>query len=91
MLLCSLRFQAENVKLRSDLSASHDNIDKHGATTDVNELELDYQKNLDLLQKQRDDVKTLTEILSAKDRSIAELEKKEIAYQHCMRKIQVSL
>jgi hypothetical protein len=42
-----------------------------------------------LLQKQRDDVKQLTEILSKKDRSIAEMEKKEVTYQHCMRKIQV--
>lgn len=56
---------------------------------DVNKLEEDYHKSIELLQKQRDDVKQLTEILSMKDRSIAEMEKKEVTYQHCMRKIQV--
>lgn len=55
----------------------------------MSKLEEDYQKSLELLQKQRDDVKQLTEILSLKDRSIAEMEKKEVTYQHCMRKIQV--
>jgi len=44
-----------------------------------------------LLQKQRDDVKKLTELLSIKDRSIAEMEKKEVTYQHCLLKIQVIL
>lgn len=61
---------------------------------DVNDgsnLEEDYQKSLELLQKQRDDVKNLTEMLSVKNRSIAELEKKEITYQHCIRKIQVQI
>lgn len=42
-----------------------------------------------MLQKQRDDVKRLTEMINVKDRSIAEMEKKEVTYQHCMRKIQV--
>jgi len=58
---------------------------------DGSNLEEDYQKSLELLQKQRDDVKNLTEMLSVKNRSIAELEKKEITYQHCIRKIQVNI
>lgn len=58
---------------------------------DGSNLEEDYQKSLELLQKQRDDVKNLTEMLSVKNRSIAELEKKEITYQHCIRKIQVKI
>lgn len=58
---------------------------------DGSNLEEDYQKSLELLQKQRDDVKNLTEMLSVKNRSIAELEKKEITYQHCIRKIQVQI
>lgn len=66
------------------------NTDKHG-TNNLSKLEEDYQNNLELLQKQRDDVKKLTEKLSSKDRSIAEMEKKEVTYQHCMRKIQVHL
>jgi len=58
---------------------------------DGSNLEEDYQKSLELLQKQREDVKNLTEMLSVKNRSIAELEKKEITYQHCIRKIQVQI
>ena len=58
---------------------------------DGSQLEEDYQKSLELLQKQREDVKNLTEMLSIKNKSIAELEKKEITYQHCIRKIQVKL
>lgn len=55
----------------------------------MSKLEEDYQKSMDLFKKQRDDVKKLTEILSAKDRSIAEMEKKEITYKHCLHKMQV--
>lgn len=82
-----LFFKAENDKLRANLSASH-SLDKH-CLSNCSKLEEDYQKNLDLLQNQRDEVKKLTEHLSAKNRSIAELEKKEVAYKHCMHKIQV--
>lgn len=60
-------------------------------TNDLSKIEEDYQNNLELLQKQRDDVKKLTEKLSSRDRSIAEMEKKEATYQHCMHKIQVHL
>lgn len=72
------------------MSASRISNDNH-YTNNASKLEEDYQNNLELLQKQRDDVKKLTEILSAKDRSIAEMEKKEITYKHCMRIIQVQL
>lgn len=71
------------------MSASNVSIDKH-STNNASKLEEDYQKSLETLQKQRDDVKKLTEMLSTKDRSIAEMEKKEVTYQHCIRKIQVN-
>lgn len=76
--------------MRSNLSASHVNIDKHN-TNDINKLEEDYHKSLELLQKHKDDVKNLTEMLNNKERSIAEMEKKEVTYKHCMYKIQVYL
>jgi len=70
------------------LNDSHVSNNLHNIN-DGSKLEEDYQKSLELLQKQRDDVKSLTEMLNIKNRSIAELEKKEITYQHCIRKIQV--
>lgn len=72
------------------MSASRISNDHH-STNNASKLEEDYQKNLELLLKQRDDVKKLTEMLNTKDRSLAEMEKKEITYKHCMRKIQVQL
>lgn len=73
------------------MSTSHIiSIDKHG-TNDLSKLEEDYQTNLELLQKQRDDVKKLTEILNSKDKSIAEMEKKEVTYKQFMHKIQVRI
>jgi len=72
------------------LNGSHVSNDLH-YINDGSLLEEDYQKSLELLQKQRDDVKNLTEMLNVKNRSIAELEKKEITYQHCIRKIQVQV
>lgn len=72
------------------MSASRISNDHH-STNNVSKLEEDYQKNLELLQKQRDDVKKLTDMINTKDRSLAEMEKKEITYKHCMRKIQVKL
>lgn len=70
------------------MSASNVSIDKHG-TNNASKLEEDYQKSLETLQKHRDDVNKLKEMLSSKDRSIAEMEKKEETYQHCMHTIQV--
>ncbi|VVC33896.1 Hypothetical protein CINCED_3A019370 [Cinara cedri] len=81
---------AENDKLRSNLSASHGNIDKYN-TNDVTKLEEDYHKSLELLQKHKDEVKKLTEILNNKERSIAEMGKKEVTYKQCMLKIQQEL
>lgn len=75
--------------MRSNLS-SHISIDKH-SYNDVTKLEDDYQKSLELLQKQRDDVKQLKEMISIKDRSIAEMEKKEVTYNNFMHNIQVHL
>lgn len=63
-------------------------VDGQG-TNDVSKLEENYQESLELLQKQRDEVKHLTEILNSKDRSIVEMKKKEVTYKHCMHKIQV--
>ncbi|XP_026817802.1 protein PFC0760c-like [Rhopalosiphum maidis] len=84
------RLTVENEKLHTNLNDSHvgNNLQN---VNDGSNLEEDYQKSLELLQKQRDDVKNLTEMLSVKNRSIAELEKKEITYQHCIRKIQLEL
>ncbi|XP_060862177.1 putative leucine-rich repeat-containing protein DDB_G0290503 isoform X2 [Metopolophium dirhodum] len=84
------RLTVENEKLHTNLNGSHVSNDLHNIN-DGSLLEEDYQKSLELLQKQRDDVKNLTEMLSVKNRSIAELEKKEITYQHCIRKIQLEL
>lgn len=70
------------------MNDSHVSNDLHNIN-DRSKLEEDYQKSLELLQKQRDEVKNLTEMLNVKNRSIAEFEKKEITYQHCIRKIQV--
>lgn len=72
------------------MNDSHVSNDLHN-TNEGSLLEADYQKSLELLQKQRDEVKNLTEMLSVKNRSIAELEKKEITYQHCIHKIQVKV
>ncbi|KAE9538187.1 hypothetical protein AGLY_006159 [Aphis glycines] len=84
------RLTIENEKLHTNLNDSHISNNLQDVN-DGSNLEEDYQKSLELLQKQRDDVKNLTEMLSVKNRSIAELEKKEITYQHCIRKIQLEL
>lgn len=76
--------------MRCNLISSHANIDKHN-TNDVTKLEEDYQKNLELLQKQKEDVKKFIEMLNNKDKSIAQMEKKEVTYKNCMFKIQVYL
>lgn len=72
------------------MSASRISSDNH-STNNASKLEEDYHNNLELLQKQRDEVKKLTEMLNTKDRSLAEMGKKELTYKHCMHKIQVQL
>ncbi|XP_050419886.1 putative leucine-rich repeat-containing protein DDB_G0290503 [Adelges cooleyi] len=84
------KLTVENEKLRADLSASLV-VDKHAGSGDASRLEEDYQNNLRVLQKQRDEVKKLTELLTAKDKNIAEMEKKQFTYQHCMEKMQKEL
>jgi len=62
-------------------------VDKQ-SMNNISKLE-DYQKNLELLQEQRNEVKKLTELLNSKDTKVAEMEKKEVTYKHCIHKIQV--
>ncbi|XP_050538610.1 putative leucine-rich repeat-containing protein DDB_G0290503 isoform X2 [Daktulosphaira vitifoliae] len=90
------KLTVENEKLRSDLNTKVVNlslikVDKPTEDSDMNKLKDNYQETLQQLQKQRDDVSKLTEILKIKDKSIAEKEKKEIAYHDCLNKIQFEL